>query len=299
MKQFKGIIYQAINIQNSKSYIGKTIQDFEEYKQSHIDSATENRDTKYNKKAKYFYNAIRKYRPENFKWIILGEVFADSKKELKKLLNEAEIESIWLFRTYGSDGVKRDSIYGYNMTPGGDGGDTLSGHPDEKAIRKKQKDAEMKTKSENLNIMHDANVKGWETRRECPDSIKERSKKLRLSRAENKTIMGRNHPDYVSLDYEFLLRNYFNLLSVSTIIKEYNKIFNQNIGRGVYDRFLTIFKLPLNSLGKSASIIRSNFYIDFVKNHKYNIDWYIDNHEILEDNYYYIKHYNEYTYGGE
>jgi hypothetical protein len=31
-EQFKGIIYQAINIQNKKSYIGKTIQDFEKYK---------------------------------------------------------------------------------------------------------------------------------------------------------------------------------------------------------------------------------------------------------------------------
>ena len=134
MEQFKGVIYQAINIQNKKSYIGKTIQDFEEYKQDHLDGALKEKDLNNNFFGKYFYNAIRKYGPNNFKWIILGEIFSDSKQELKKLLNEAEVESIWLFRTFGSDGIKRDSVYGYNLTKGGDGGDTLSNHPNKEEI---------------------------------------------------------------------------------------------------------------------------------------------------------------------
>lgn len=36
MTQFKGSIYQAINIQNNKSYIGKTTIEFNKYKQWYI-----------------------------------------------------------------------------------------------------------------------------------------------------------------------------------------------------------------------------------------------------------------------
>jgi hypothetical protein len=66
------------------------------------------------KNKKYFYNALRKHGPHNFKWIVLGEIFTNSKEELKNLLNDAEIESITLFQTY-------NNLYGYNMTIGGDG----------------------------------------------------------------------------------------------------------------------------------------------------------------------------------
>jgi hypothetical protein len=138
MKKFKGTIYQAINIQNKKSYIGKTSNPFEDYKNDHIYNALNNIEKKKNKRQKYFYNAIRKYGPDNFKWIILGEVFGDTKLELKKELNKYEIESIWVFRTFGSNGEKQDGIYGYNQTKGGDGGDCITGHINEIEIREKQ-----------------------------------------------------------------------------------------------------------------------------------------------------------------
>ena len=110
---FKGVIYQATNIQNNKSYIGKTTQDFDLYKRQHIvNSKTDER---------YFYRGIRKYGAKNFKWIILGEIESISVDNLNKELSEAEIECIYFFRTFGSDGKKVDNIYGYNLTLGGDG----------------------------------------------------------------------------------------------------------------------------------------------------------------------------------
>lgn len=136
MKKFKGVIYQVINIQNGKSYIGKTMQEFEGYKKWHIENAMNKKDLDVNPKGKYFYNAIRKYGPENFKWVILGEIFTDIKEELKKELNEAEIESIWLFRTFGSNGENIDNTYGYNQTKGGDGGDTISGLSDKDKLKR-------------------------------------------------------------------------------------------------------------------------------------------------------------------
>ena len=51
---------------------------------------------------------------------ILGILEADSKKELKILLNEAEKECVYFFRAYGADGEHYDTIYGYNLTKGGD-----------------------------------------------------------------------------------------------------------------------------------------------------------------------------------
>lgn len=111
MQKFKGIIYQVINIQNKKSYIGKTYQDFNNRKKQHLYLGGN---------SKYFYNALRKYGPHNFKWIILGEIESYNLEDLNQKLNEAEIESIWIFRTFGLNN-KFDNIYGYNLTEGGEG----------------------------------------------------------------------------------------------------------------------------------------------------------------------------------
>jgi hypothetical protein len=109
--KYYGAIYKITNIQNNKSYIGQTTQNVYNYINSHFEAAEKNIDN--NKK--HFYCAIRKYGLKNFKKEILG--YCSSKEEL----NEAEIEAIWIFRTFGSDGIKRDGIYGYNMTIGGEG----------------------------------------------------------------------------------------------------------------------------------------------------------------------------------
>ena len=106
-----GCIYKITNIMNGKCYIGQTTWEYEKYIKDHFKNASRNKDGG----NKYFYKAIRKYRKRNFKWEILG--FCDSKEEL----NEAEIEAIWFFRSFGSDGEKIDSIYGYNLTKGGEG----------------------------------------------------------------------------------------------------------------------------------------------------------------------------------
>jgi hypothetical protein len=111
-----GCIYKITNLMNRKCYIGQTTQEYSAYIQKHFKRAMREYDIlKESKGKKYFYNAIRKYGKENFKIEILG--FCHSLEEL----NEAEIESIWLFRSYGSDGENEDNLYGYNRTLGGYG----------------------------------------------------------------------------------------------------------------------------------------------------------------------------------
>ncbi len=104
------IIYKATNIVNGKSYIGKTTKNFEKYKKSHIKYALNERDIKYGHE-KIFYDAIRKYGFENFQW----EVIKECKNEL--MLNLMETFMIMVHHSHISEG-------GYNMTWGGDGGNT-------------------------------------------------------------------------------------------------------------------------------------------------------------------------------
>jgi len=105
-----GCIYKITNLINRKCYIGQTTQEYSMYIQKHFKNALNG-----HSKSKHFYNALRKYGKKNFKWKILG--FCYSLEEL----DLAEIESIWLFRSYGSDGENYDIIYGYNHTIGGRG----------------------------------------------------------------------------------------------------------------------------------------------------------------------------------
>jgi len=112
-----GVIYKITNIQNRKCYIGKTISiDYIKYIDNHFRKALQG---KYSKK--HFYNAIRKYGKQNFKIQILGKIVSPSFEGVNKKLNKAEIESIWLFRSFGADGEHFDGTYGYNMTLGGEG----------------------------------------------------------------------------------------------------------------------------------------------------------------------------------
>lgn len=153
-KTYSGIIYKITNIQNKKCYIGKTTKkDYLKYIDGHFKDAFEFKDiTEKKVYGKYFYNAIRKYGKQNFKIQILGQIFVNSIKELNENLNEAEIESIWIFRSFGENGKKRDSIYGYNCTKGGDGVCGLTGKDSwnfGRKIPKEQTAKQMATYKEN------------------------------------------------------------------------------------------------------------------------------------------------------
>jgi group I intron endonuclease len=105
-----GLIYKVTNIQNKKIYIGFTTQTLEIRKQGHIHFSQLK-----SRRQSYFHDAIKSYGVNNFKWEILG--YCGTLDGLK----EAEIECIYFFRSFGSDGSNFDTIYGYNHTFGGEG----------------------------------------------------------------------------------------------------------------------------------------------------------------------------------
>lgn len=100
------VIYKTTNLINGKFYIGKQTTFSESYMGS----------------GKLLKNAILKYGIENFEKEVLEEV--DSLEQL----NEREI--------YWIDKLNAKSE-GYNIADGGDGGDTISNHPDKINIIKK------------------------------------------------------------------------------------------------------------------------------------------------------------------
>jgi group I intron endonuclease len=266
MQKFKGIIYQAINIQNNKSYIGKTVRDFEEYKLHHIDSAL-NKKTK-----KRFYDAIRKYKPENFKWIVLGEIECYNLEDLNQQLNEAEIESIWIFRTFGSDGENYDNTYGYNMTKGGDG---VLGYIHPENTRKQ------------MSVSHTGSKHSLER---CKNMSKSMMGKNLNKKHTLETIIdmkekryGKNNVKYKYINYTILINMYFTGISNIQMIDEYNKILQESLTIGALEKFYKILNIPKNVFRYKKP---REDYLKFVEENKHKIDWYIDNYERLEEEYF-------------
>jgi len=96
------VIYKATNIINNKLYIGKTIYTMDIRKKKHLSSVNTKKKLNY-----HFYNAIRKYGKENFKWEVID--VANTEQELN------EKEKYWIKE------LNAVSPNGYNLTSGGDG----------------------------------------------------------------------------------------------------------------------------------------------------------------------------------
>lgn len=112
-------IYLIKNNINGKVYIGKTKKSIEERWKEHIKKAK-------NRINRRLYDAINKYGPENFTVSELDFTNDDEK------INEMESWFIYILHS-------NDPKYGYNMTVGGDGGNTISGFSENKLLEYKKK----------------------------------------------------------------------------------------------------------------------------------------------------------------
>lgn len=100
----EGIIYRWTNKVNGKKYIGQTIHPDKRYQQHKRGERAD---------SQMIDRAILKYGVENFDYTVLLTIHADTREELRGLLDEAEIASIRLEQSYYKTGL------GYNMTRGG------------------------------------------------------------------------------------------------------------------------------------------------------------------------------------
>lgn len=100
----EGIIYKWTNKKNCKKYIGQTIHPEKRYQQHKRGERAD---------SQIIDRAILKYGVENFDYTVLLTIHANTREELRGLLDEAEIALIRLEQSYYKTGL------GYNMTLGG------------------------------------------------------------------------------------------------------------------------------------------------------------------------------------
>ena len=99
-----GIIYKWTNKKNCKKYVGQTVNPRKRYLQHKRGERAD---------SQIIDRAILKYGAKNFDYTVLLTIHADTREELRRLLDEAEIASIRLEQSYYKTGK------GHNMTLGG------------------------------------------------------------------------------------------------------------------------------------------------------------------------------------
>ena len=99
-----GILYKATNKINGKCYIGQTVTSLCTRKNKHFNAAFGSDKSKIDI---YFYNAIRKYGKENFKWEVIAKDIPIDQLNLK------EMKAIRAHFSFGKNG--------YNSNEGGGG----------------------------------------------------------------------------------------------------------------------------------------------------------------------------------
>jgi group I intron endonuclease len=168
-------IYMIENQINGKVYIGKTSKSIEERWKNHLKNSS-------NKINRRLYDSINKYGSDKF---IISEI--DSTGDLN-LIDEMESWYIYLFRS-------KNPEYGYNMTNGGDGGNTISGYSDDdkKILYSKQLIARQKTLMEKYGVISPSQIP--EVAKKISESskgkvIKEDTKKKISNTIKNKIIDG-------------------------------------------------------------------------------------------------------------
>jgi len=231
-----GIIYKATNITNSKSYIGMTTKPLSVRKHEHETS----------RGSILLKRAINKYGKENITWEILQKFETDSFKFLG-IVEKFHIE-------------KYDSFNkGYNLTSGGDGCGSGTGHPSfgkplSKEVRQK---ISAKNKGEKGNCGIKNGMYGrtgkLAPRYKKPKTKKERekiSKSLKGRTKENdparkkaalsisKTLTGRNKKEYKYIEITA------KKLSKGTYISPFGEFYS----------LADVFKDEKNTLGKSTLI---------------------------------------------
>jgi group I intron endonuclease len=193
------IIYKTTNQVNGKIYIGQDKYNNPNYLGSGM----------------ILHFAFKKYGIENFNKEILEEC------ESKETLNERE--KYWI-NFYNST----DKNVGYNIALGGDGGDTLSHHPNKKEISKRISESNKKLwEDDNYKIKMSKARKNW-----WNNLTEENREKFSLSsKGENNKMYGKLHSPEAKIKMSKARKNWWNNLTDSELEEIGKKISEANIGK--------------------------------------------------------------------
>jgi len=184
-------IYQILNTINHKSYIGKSRNRHNRYKK-HLKEVEKRTN-------RCLYDAMNHYGKDNFVLVLL--------EDLGECSNEYanERERYWI----STLNTKMPS--GYNMTDGGDGGNTISGYSDEEKRALWDKQAESRKgqkRTEETNRLISLSCRGRtineEQRKRISESLKRKYATKELI-ARTPRLYGNDHPLYVDIDIDDVL----------------------------------------------------------------------------------------------
>lgn len=190
-------IYKITNKINGKVYIGKTKHPIEDRFKKHIKCA----ESKVNR---HLYDAMNHYGYENFELCLVESCGDES--------DLSEREKFWI-QEYNSQ-----SPAGYNMTEGGDGGNTLQNWSHEDKVKLWGRQAKSRTgvkKSEQAkqNMSKAAKIREGNVseskRKEISDKISSTLKQKYESgqlKANTPKLYGESHPQYLNVDIETVLQ---------------------------------------------------------------------------------------------
>jgi group I intron endonuclease len=167
-----------MNLLNGKIYIGKD----------------KNNNPKYLGSGKLLRLAIEKYGLNNF----VKEILEDGLLTIEEL-NKREIHWISYYNSH-------DKSIGYNITLGGDGGDTLSNHPNKKTIAEKKRNSmlgkntgkrsnETKLKMSNNRIGKGLGNKPWHAGKTNSYSTETLKKLSKAAQGINNPMFGKHHSE--------------------------------------------------------------------------------------------------------
>lgn len=273
-EDYYGYIYITLDQRHNKIYVGQKKGKIEKSK-DYFGSGT------------IIKKIIKKYKTYFLKKTVLGVCYS------KEELTFWETECKYFFNAFNRN-------YGYNIIEKDTGGDTFTNSPFKEERREKNRisaTGRLHTEEWCINhsiiltgrkysLNHRQNIsKGLSGKSKGKGVLKSEKHKSNMSknRIDKGLSRGKNNPHYIKLDYEFLIKKYFNGIGRLELIQEYNNNHENKIG--TLKKFLSIFDLPTNTLSHNYSK-QKRIYLKFIEENKYRINWYLENCDYLEEIYY-------------
>lgn len=148
----------------------------------------------------------------------------------------------------------------------------------------------LQTLKNDPSIMKNASIKQKQTLKNDPNIKINSTKKGTETKIKNNIGVGKSHPLYKKIDHKFLIIEYFKINSSKLIVEIYNQNHQEQLTIQKYNGVLKILNFPTSTIVRNYPK-EKQIYLNFIKENKYKIDWYIENYERLEEEYWNKIHY--------
>ena len=228
-----GVIYKITNIKTNKIYIGQTIKTIEDRFLGHVKAANKGCNFKLSR-------AIRKYGVDNFKIEIID--VAESKCEL----NEKEI---FYINKYNSN------VDGYNMTSGGEGGDTYQCKTEQEMLEISKKISKALHENNGNRGQFVGPKNGMYEKHHTKES------KMKMSKSLKGKKFSKEHNQKISKYYKGRKKHYLHPHTKLVVLDIKTKLLSKTTAKEVISLFNISNYIELKNIVDNKTIIHNKFII--------------------------------------